>query len=523
MKKVLALTLAILCALPLWAAATEETTVGDVNTDGVINSLDAATVLKHDARLLVIEDETLADVNTDGSVNSLDAAFILRYDAGLDTEGSALPDDGDGVQLSTEGSALSHADYIAIDDIYTTSLDERGLFRFDSVDDLQRFRAKYGENGFDYGYDEVPSFNSVTESYDEAFFEEYCLILKYIQCAGSDRYAAYDLRWFERKKELVLYYGHVDYTIFGTDDMNGFFVTVPVLKSEIEGCLKYSAEYRRPIEIYAPDESFNSFIVKEVLFDGTEEGIAAVLEKEGCIPDGSVMKGFDVRSNIAYVDMNETFAEGVSAGTMTEYFYVGCLVNTLLDYSPYCYYYGSYDKVMITVNGQPMVTEHVGEWTEPLGYYTGIGVLEGLLFISNGEELASNDEINTAMMFMRDFVTALQTGNVDTCNAMATEKYLDMAEIYRIDESYIADGPIEFLPPEEYATDFTEYTLPSAYRFRYYDNQDAAIRTGDERHVLFCFEFWKTDEHIAPSTFVFDLVFEENGRILVNNFGEEKD
>jgi len=320
----------------------------------------------------------------------------------------------------------------------------------------------------------------------------------------------------------VLYYGHVDFSIDSTEDMNGFFVTVPVLKSEAEGCRKYSAEYRRPIEIYAPDESINSFVIREALFDGTEEGIAATLAKEGCIPEGSVMKGFDVRAGVAYVDMNEAFAEGISAGTFTEYFNVGCLVNTLLDYSPYCYYYGSYNKVMITVNGQPMVTEHVGEWTEPLGYYTGIGDLEGLLFVSGGEELASNDEINAAMVLMKEFVTALQANNVDACNAVATEKFLDMAEIFRIDQNYIEGITIEFLPPEEQAEAFGGYTLPEIYKFRYYEDQDAAIRTGDERHVLFCFEFLKTDEYIAPSKFVFDLVFEEDGEIKVNNFGEHR-
>ena len=59
---------------------------GDVNSDGVINSLDAALVLKYDSDLI---DETQlaldnADMNRDGEINSLDAAFILRYDAELE-------------------------------------------------------------------------------------------------------------------------------------------------------------------------------------------------------------------------------------------------------------------------------------------------------------------------------------------------------------------------------------------------------------------------------------------------------
>ncbi len=58
---------------------------GDVNFDGLVNSLDAAQVLKHDAQLISFEELALAvgDVNGDGTVNSLDAAQILKYDAKL--------------------------------------------------------------------------------------------------------------------------------------------------------------------------------------------------------------------------------------------------------------------------------------------------------------------------------------------------------------------------------------------------------------------------------------------------------
>jgi len=58
---------------------------GDANLDGIVNSLDAAQVLKHDAFLIELEGAALiaADVNGDGTVNSLDAAQILKYDAFL--------------------------------------------------------------------------------------------------------------------------------------------------------------------------------------------------------------------------------------------------------------------------------------------------------------------------------------------------------------------------------------------------------------------------------------------------------
>lgn len=65
-----------------------EYTLGDVNNDGKISSIDALLVLKHVAR---IEDSILtgtylaaADVNKDSTVSSLDALLILKRVAGIE-------------------------------------------------------------------------------------------------------------------------------------------------------------------------------------------------------------------------------------------------------------------------------------------------------------------------------------------------------------------------------------------------------------------------------------------------------
>ncbi len=55
--------------------------IGDVNGDGDVDNLDAAYVLKYDAR--IISHAPNGDVNGDGKTNSLDASLILRFDAGL--------------------------------------------------------------------------------------------------------------------------------------------------------------------------------------------------------------------------------------------------------------------------------------------------------------------------------------------------------------------------------------------------------------------------------------------------------
>jgi hypothetical protein len=62
---------------------------GDANSDGVMNSLDALTVLTYDAGLIAHPDvegwDIAADVSCDLVVDSIDAAMILQANAGLIT------------------------------------------------------------------------------------------------------------------------------------------------------------------------------------------------------------------------------------------------------------------------------------------------------------------------------------------------------------------------------------------------------------------------------------------------------
>jgi hypothetical protein len=58
--------------------------VGDVDCDGVVNSIDAALVLQLDAGLITALLLCASpDANQNGAVNAIDAALILQYSAGL--------------------------------------------------------------------------------------------------------------------------------------------------------------------------------------------------------------------------------------------------------------------------------------------------------------------------------------------------------------------------------------------------------------------------------------------------------
>ncbi len=66
--------------------------LGDVNADGVINSVDALRVLQHSVSLIQLQGDEAkrADVNADKIINSNDALNILRYSVGLITSFSEI-------------------------------------------------------------------------------------------------------------------------------------------------------------------------------------------------------------------------------------------------------------------------------------------------------------------------------------------------------------------------------------------------------------------------------------------------
>lgn len=93
MKRIVAIALIVLMLLgvaisvipALTANSANESLIGDVNGDNVVDNLDAIYVLKYDAALfdLTAAQLALSDVSDDGNTDNLDAAMILIYDAGI--------------------------------------------------------------------------------------------------------------------------------------------------------------------------------------------------------------------------------------------------------------------------------------------------------------------------------------------------------------------------------------------------------------------------------------------------------
>ena len=93
----------------------------------------------------------------------------------------------------------------------------------------------------DQSYDEIPSFNTATAKYDEAFFEENSLMAVYVTASsGSCRFGV-DSVAFDNERFCV----HVKQTnhpeIF-TQDMAGWFITVAIPDQMAKGCFTFDAD-----------------------------------------------------------------------------------------------------------------------------------------------------------------------------------------------------------------------------------------------------------------------------------------
>lgn len=76
----------ITCAYKL--TVENNTSLGDVNEDGKVNTADAVTLLKYASGVITLSDSQLiaGDCNKDSKVNTADAVSVLRYAAGIITE-----------------------------------------------------------------------------------------------------------------------------------------------------------------------------------------------------------------------------------------------------------------------------------------------------------------------------------------------------------------------------------------------------------------------------------------------------
>ena len=117
------------------------------------------------------------------------------------------------------------------------------IYKFDTLSDLEKFKSDFGgENGFDYGWDEVLSFNDATKNYDENFFERYSLMLVYIEASsGSYRFGFKDVTI--DGNYFCIHVEQTNHPQIITADMAGWFITVIVPDCMVSDTTEFNADY----------------------------------------------------------------------------------------------------------------------------------------------------------------------------------------------------------------------------------------------------------------------------------------
>ena len=127
------------------------------------------------------------------------------------------------------------------DKMTISSVQHLPVFKFDSLSELESFKKAYGGSlTMDRGYDEMPSFNEATASYDDAFFESRSVVLVYVESSsGSYRYGVSSVA-LSGSELTVGIYQSFDPEAY-TANMAGWFITVELEKSDIKDCVSFDA------------------------------------------------------------------------------------------------------------------------------------------------------------------------------------------------------------------------------------------------------------------------------------------
>ena len=204
----------------------------------------------------------------------------------------------------TEGEMMH--DCLNPDKMLISSVRHLPVYKLDTKEDLDRFKEKYQDSlTFDHGYDEVPSFNEATASYDESFFADRTLVLAYVSApSGSFRYAIRDISFGGSTFCLDVVQTNNPET--HTDDMAGWLVIAEVLDSDIANYTEFDAQlvnirtdvcelYLEVLEdLWTVDPGLNDGI-SQIGIDLSELSHLTELEKE------TVMHEFASKHNLPFI------------------------------------------------------------------------------------------------------------------------------------------------------------------------------------------------------------------------------
>ena len=115
-------------------------------------------------------------------------------------------------------------------------------FKFETKDELNEFKNKYKDTfTMNQGYNEIASFDEITENYDDDFFNSHSLILAYIDASsGSFRYGISGI--IKENDTLVIGVKKTNNPEVYTADMAGWFLMAEVTKDYIKDCKEFDTQ-----------------------------------------------------------------------------------------------------------------------------------------------------------------------------------------------------------------------------------------------------------------------------------------
>ena len=147
---------------------------------------------------------------------------------------------------------VAYAGWAENDEIYTRALNTQKMtqssqkhlpiYRLDTLADVEAFRSTF-ENylAFEYGFDEVKSFNDTVEMFaDETYLEAYSLMVVYVQAnSGTYRYGVESI--FCDGESFTVSVEELKHPTEVTTDLAGWYIIVVVPDSMIANCTEFDA------------------------------------------------------------------------------------------------------------------------------------------------------------------------------------------------------------------------------------------------------------------------------------------
>ena len=123
-----------------------------------------------------------------------------------------------------------------------SSVQHLPILKFESLRELEDFKSAFSSQfEMRHGYDEVPSFETITAAMDESYFAEHTLLLVYLS-AGSCSYR-YGVNSVDiQNGALTVHVQRTDTLTYGDCAMAGWFITVSVPQNLLDGVTVFDAD-----------------------------------------------------------------------------------------------------------------------------------------------------------------------------------------------------------------------------------------------------------------------------------------